>query len=113
MAKSEAPSRISFEYEGTEYVMEFDRESVIQTEKAFGISVADVRNGSVSSFQGLFHGAFLKHHPNIKPYTVEKFMELMPNKVDMFQELALMYLTCLDSLFSEPEEGKAISWTAK
>lgn len=110
--KQEEVSQIKFTYEGTEYIMEFDRDTVAQVEKAFDISISDVRDGKVSAFYGLFYGSFWKHHPNIKQQTVENFMKLMPDKQAMFRNLAMMYGNCVNTLLDEPEEGNAISWEA-
>ena len=110
--KPEEVSKIKFDYMGTTYIMEFDRETVAQTEKMFDISIADVRDGKISAFEGLFHGAFLKHHPNIKQATVENFMKLMPDKQAVFRNLAMMFGNCVNTLLDEPEEGNAISWEA-
>jgi len=110
--KQEEISKIKFVYEGTEYIMEFDRDTVAQTEKAFDISIADVRDGKISAFEGLFHGAFFKHHPNIKQTTVDNFMKLMPDKQGVFRNLAIMFGNCVNTLLDEPEEGNAISWEA-
>lgn len=110
--KQEDVSQIKFTYQGTEYIMEFDRDTVAQTEKAFDISIGDVRDGKISAFYGLFYGAFLKHHPNIKQSTVENFMKLMPDKQGMFRNLAMMFGNCVNTLLDEPDEGNAISWEA-
>ena len=110
--KQEEITRITFNYEGTEYIMEFDRDTVAQTEKAFDISIGDVRDGKISAFEGLFYGAFFKHHPNIKQATVENFMKLMPDKQGVFRNLAIMFGNCVNTLLDEPEEGNAISWEA-
>lgn len=111
--KDNQVSRIVFEHEGTEYIMEFDRETVAQTEKLYDFTIADVRDGKLSSFEALFHGAFLKHHPNMRPATVESFLRRMPNKQEVFKNLALMYSDTISTLLEEPEEGEAISWTAQ
>ena len=105
-------SRITFDYEGTEYTMEFDRDTVAQTEKVFDITIGDVRDGKIGAFEGLFYGAFLKHHPNMKPATVENFMRLMPDKMSLFRNLAIMYMNCVNTLLEDPEPGKAIGWKA-
>lgn len=112
VAPEEATS-ISFDYNGTTYTMEFDRESIAQTEKMFDFSISDVRAGKVSAFEALFHGAFLKHHPNIKPATVELFMRKMPDKQELFKLLATMYSESINTLLEEPDEGEALTWTAK
>lgn len=112
MANQEEITRIKFNYEGTEYIMEFDRDTVAQTEKMFDISIGDVRDGKISAFEGLFYGAFLKHHPNIKQTTVDNFMKLMPDKQGIFRNLAMMFGNCVNTLLDEPDEGNAISWEA-
>ena len=111
--KDKEVSRISFVYNGTEYIMEFDREAIAQTEKMYDFSIGDVRSGKISAFEALFHGAFLKHHPNIKPSTVELFMKRLPNKQEVFKNLAIMYNDCISTLLEEPKEGEAISWKAE
>ena len=92
--------------------MEFDRDTVAQTEKAFDISIGDVREGKISAFYGLFYGSFFKHHPNIKQTTVDNFLKLMPDKNGVFRNLAIMFGNCVNTLLDEPEEGNAISWKA-
>ena len=110
--RNEAASRIELAYEGTTYTMEFDRSTVLETEKAFGLSIRDVQNGSLSAFDALFRGSFMKHHPKMKPSTMDAIMERMPNKGELYAALVGMYSDSIDSLLSEPEEGKAISWAA-
>lgn len=114
-AKKSAPkdiTQIKFEFNGTEYIMEFDRDSALQTEKSFDVSLNDIRDLKLSTMQSLFHGAFLKHHPNIKQSTVNTFYDAMPNKPELFKNLAFMYSDCVNALLQDPEEGKALSWTA-
>lgn len=112
MAAGEVSS-ISFDYNGTTYTMEFDRDTIAQTEKMFDFSIGDVRAGKISAFEALFHGAFLKHHPNIKQSTVDLFMRKLPNKQELFRNLATMYSESISTLLEEPDEGEALTWTAK
>lgn len=104
-------NRITFNYNGTEYIMEYDRDTAIQTEKTYGLSMNDVRDGKLSAFESLFNGAFIKHHPNIKQTTLDLFWSSMPNKPELFRNLTMMYVNCINTLLEEPEEGNAISWT--
>lgn len=103
-------NKISFKYEGTEYIMEFDRDTVSRVEKTFDITTADVVAGKYTAFYGLFYGALLKHHPKIKPATVENFIKLFPDKAGVYRALASMYNKCINTLLEEPDEGNAISW---
>lgn len=110
--RNEAASRIELVYEGTTYTMEFDRSTVLETEKAFGLSISDVQSGRLSAFDALFRGSFMKHHPNMKPSTMDAIMGRMPDKIGLYTALVGMYLENINTLMGEPEEGKAISWTA-
>lgn len=102
---------IKFEYNGTEYIMEYDRDSALQAENLYNISLADIRAFKLSTFSSLFSGAFIKHHPNMKPRQIDTFFDMMPRKADLFKNLVTMYATSINSLLEEPEEGKALNWT--
>ena len=110
--RNEAASRIELVYEGTTYTMEFDRSTVLNTEKTYGLSMRDVQEGKLAAFDAIFRGAFLKHHPRMKPATVEAIMDRIPNKSELYATLVGMYSENIESLLGEPEEGKAISWAA-
>lgn len=105
------PERLEFTDNGAKYILEFDRETAMETEKLFDISLGDIRAGKLSSMEGLFYGAFLKHHPNIKQTTMDKFKDRMGDKMTLYRYLAGMFAACVESLLSEPDEGNAISWT--
>ena len=109
----EIPERIEFEYEGTKYIMEFDRDTATQTEKVYDVSLPDISAGKITAMEALFAGSFMKHHPNIKPTTIETFKNMMGDKVSLYKALVGMYSTCISTLLDEPEQGKAISWAAK
>ena len=110
-SKEKQVSKISFEYKGAKYVLEYDRDSVMQAEKLFDLSIGEVRDLKLSSFDGLFRGAFLKHHPTIDQELVDEIMSRFTDKADLFKNLAAMYGNCVMSLLEEPEEGNGISWT--
>ncbi|WP_165170697.1 DUF5055 domain-containing protein [Adlercreutzia sp. ZJ242] len=109
---SKLATKITFEWNGTEYTMEFDRDTVAQTEKVFDVSMAEVNAGKITAMTGLFYGSFLKHHPNIKASTLDAILNLMPDKVKLFRTLTAMYIVCVNSLLEDSDEGKTISWTA-
>ena len=109
----DVPERIEFDYEGTKYIMEFDRDTAMQTEKAYDDSLPDLRAGKITAMEALFAGSFMKHHPNIKPSTVDRFRDMMGDKVELYRNLTAMYSVCISALLAEPEEGNAISWAAK
>lgn len=109
--KDKQVNQIKFEYKGVKYVLEYDRESAMQAEKMFDISIGDVRDLKISAFDGLFKGAFLKHHSTVDQDLVEEIMGCFSNKVELFKNLAAMFGDCVTSLLAEPDEGNAIRWT--
>lgn len=116
MAKKQANepvSKITFEYEGEKYTLEFDRESVLASEKMFDISINDIQSLKMVAFDGLFRGAFLKHHADIDQDVVEEIMGCFKDKLGLFKHLSNMYGYCWRSLIDDPaDEGNAISWEA-
>lgn len=99
----------SFEYNGSDYTMEFTRETVKASEGMFGIDIQNVGTPSLSNMENLFHASLLKHHPNIKPSTVGTLYELQADKVDMFRDLVAMYMETVGTLIADGEEGKGLS----
>lgn len=98
-----------FEYEGTTYTMEFDRATVKAAEVMFGFDISNVGTPSTANMENLFHASLLKHHPNIKPRTVEMLYAPQGDKVDMFRDLVSMYMETVGTLLVEDDEGKAVS----
>lgn len=99
----------SFDYEGTTYTMEFDRATVKAAESAFGFDISNVTTPSTTNMENLFHASLLKHHPNIKPTTVDMLYAPQADKVGMFQDLVAMYMETVGTLLVEGDKGKAVS----
>ena len=110
MAATDSEKRIKFDWNGTEYPLEFDRDSVMQAERAFGISYEDLRSGRTYVMHDLFAAALIKHHPRMKAATIEALWAAMGDKAGLYRELALMYADTLAQTLEEPEEGKALAW---
>ena len=102
--------RITFEYEGAEYILEFDRESAQRAEMMFDVSMNELLSGKTSMMYALFTAAFLKHHPKIKTSTVQMFWNRMPDKQELYMALVTMYYNTVGTLLEDPEEGNALSW---
>ena len=103
-------SKITFDYEGAEYTLEFDRETISAAETAYGITLNSIREAKVSTFPGLFRAAFMKHHPRVSPSLIDEMYERMPDKSGLFVELVGMYADAVNSILAEPAKGKAINW---
>ena len=104
---------LTFDYNGTTYTMEFNRRSVEVLEKNFGMSVSKALNGDInmSDLPNVFRCSLLMHHPRMKQQTVDMLYDQMGNKTDLMSALLELVAVAANSLFEEPEEGKAISWT--
>ena len=100
-----------FEYNGAEYVLEFDRASVEVAERTLGIDMKTVEEPKVSTMEDMFHAALLKHHRKIKRPTVRMLYDLQSDKVGLHQDLCEMYIETAGGVLVEPEEGEAISRT--
>lgn len=106
-----ANNRITFESNGSTYILEFDRDSAQRAERSLGISMADLQSGKTYLVHDLFMAAFIKHHPHIKGTVVDQFFENIENKTELYSALVRMYAEAAGSLLDDPEdEGKAISW---
>ncbi|MEC4272962.1 DUF5055 domain-containing protein [Adlercreutzia sp. R25] len=105
--------KIKFEFEGKPYVLEYDRDSVVATEKALGVSLQDILSYKVSSVRDAFTGAFIKNHAGTPDETVEAIWQAMPDKRKLISTIGEMYALGINSLVGEPDKGNAISWTAE
>lgn len=107
---------IRLEYDGTTYTLEFTRRSVRRMEEQ-GFRVQDVTDRPMSTLPALFQGAFLAHHPFIKPAVVDAIFDRIQHKEDFLMKLAEMYTEPLTALMGEPEESEGdeknvASWEA-
>lgn len=105
-------SSIEFEYEGTTYTLEYDRESAKLAESRYDISLDSLNTFSLSRFENLFAGALIKHHPRMKTSTMQHLFDVIDDKQDLYPELGLMYAETLNTLFGEEDaSGEAkVGW---
>lgn len=103
---------IVFEHKGTQYTLEFTRDSVKQLERA-GFNYEEAGGKPVTSLMTLFKGAFLAHHQRTSQSTIDEIWESLENKDGMFDALAELYNEPIEALMKEPDEGKKIAWSVK
>lgn len=103
-------SKIVFEYEDEEYILELDRRTCEMGERSMGLSIGDLTAGKLTLLPGLFQVALVKHHPKLKPSKVKELYDSMTDKQGLYEALYVMYAECVDTLLDEPEEGKATGW---
>lgn len=101
---------ITFEWNGTTYTLEFNRNTAKIAETQFDISVDKIRSGCITLAPDMFYCALLMHHPNIKTSVAEQMFECLGDKSTLFARLFAMYQYAVVSIFEEPEQGNVISW---
>lgn len=112
-AEEIAPSEIVFDYSGQTYTLAYDRASAQKAEKTYDISLTGLQKMHMADIEGTFKGSFIKNHPSTPDSVKEEILDRLGDHSELFKNVMLMYTECFQSLFTEPEEGKAITWTAK
>ena len=105
---------ITFEYEGTKYTLEFNR-NTIRTMENQGFRADEMGSRPMTMLPQLFAGAFQMHHRFLKRDVIEEIYSHMGNKEALMEKLAELYNAPMEALLSEPEDdkGNVISWTAE
>lgn len=113
--KADKPKkRIRFEYEGDEYVLEFNRNALRMLDERYDFSYNDLEKLQVSKLPDLFYCAFMMHHSNVKRSKSDEIWDMLGGKEDVIMTLIEMYAGVMNSIMeSNAEEGKAIAWTAE
>ena len=105
-------SKIQFQSEGATYTLEFDRETAMEAERLYDISVNEVSQGKVSYLAPLFFAALKKHHPHMKATTKQALFDKMGNRAELYQRLSVMFAETASSVLEDPDEGNALTWKA-
>ncbi len=104
--------KITINFDGTEYTLEFTRKS-IETMERQGFVARDMAVRPMSTLPTLFAGAFLAHHRFVKKEIIDTIFSKLTNKDELVEKLAEMYNEPLESLMSDPEESEGnLNWGA-
>lgn len=101
-------SKITMTYGKTEYVLEYNRQSV-KTLEGQGFRLDEITNMPMTMIPMLFHGAFFKNHKGVKRSTIEEIYEGIGDKTGLIQALAEMYAETLSTLTDDSGEGN-VTW---
>ena len=103
--------QLNFNYNGTEYTLEYTRRTVEQMEKE-GFVADDLKTKPLSTLPTLFAGAFKAHHRYVKREVIDEIYSKMTNKADLIGKLAEMYNEPIMALIDEPtESAENLTWT--
>lgn len=104
---------IVFEHKGTNYTLEFTRDSIKQMERS-GFDLDKASSQPVTSLLTLFKGAFLAHHSRTSQSVIDEIWDSLGDKDGIFEALIALYQEPLAAMMDEPEdEGKKIMWRVK
>lgn len=102
--------QILFEYEGTRYTLEFNRNAIRKMERN-GFVAENIQNQPMTILPELFAGAFIMHHPYIKRERIDKIFDKMTNRMKLIERLSEMYNEPILAMMDEPEEDAGnVSW---
>ena len=101
---------MTFTYDGKEYILEFTRQTVIQTEN-MGFDAGLIDSKPVSSLTVLFRGAFLAHHRGLPISEIDKILEGL-DKDGLLPALAELYYEPIKVLM-EDNSKNLVKWTMK
>jgi len=104
-------SKIKFQHNGTNYVLEYTRDSVAEMEHRLKLNLMRIEDAVVSNMWAIFKGAFLANHPTISDETINEIYSEMTDKQKLVQELSVMLTDTVNTLFVEPKKSeKNIVW---
>lgn len=104
--------QLVFNYQGTEYCLEYTRKSV-ETMERNGFVASDIEDKPMTTLPALFAGAFLANHRFVKKNVVDEIFSKMKNKGELIGKLAEMYNEPIMTLIDEPAEVEGnLDWTA-
>ena len=111
---------LNFKVDGKDYALEFTRETIIATER-MGFRIEEVYDTPMSSLTYLWHGAFIKNHPEATYAERESLLERISQRkkgadkddkdASLLKALIDLYTAPIESLTDEEHEKNAIEWT--
>lgn len=101
---------ITIPYNGTEYTLEFNRESVKLMERA-GFDINLIRPQPMIMLPMLFEGAFHMHHRRVEKDVIHKMFDKIKGKDELMNALLELYNEPVKALFAEPEDDEGnVTW---
>lgn len=94
-------SKITFTYDGTNYILEFDRDSANRT-ALNGLDVSKLSGEQIiTGPKMIFEGALFKHHGRLSKRKVEEIFESFDEKTELIGALTEMYAQAVESVYSD------------
>lgn len=95
-------NKITFTYDGKDYVLEFTRKTVEEMERR-GFVAEDFVKKPMTLLPTMFAGAFLANHRFTKRKLIDEIFEKIDDKEELINTLAEMYSIVIDEYVEELE----------
>ena len=105
-----AVNKISFDYNGKHYTLEYTLDTIKQMESA-GFNINEIGDKPAIRIEQLWTGAFLAHNRKTSQNVIKEMYYNMKNREVLVTKLAEMYSNALANLMPDGDEGN-IEWTA-
>lgn len=100
---------ISFEYEGKQYTLEYNR-AAIRTMEQRGFVASEMGEKPMTLLPLLFEGAFLMHHRFEKKERIQQMFDKLGDKAELTSKLVEMYNEPIETMLDN-DEGN-VKWSA-
>lgn len=102
-------TKISFNYEGQDYCLEYTKQSV-KTMENRGFIAGRILEAPMTVLPDLFAGAFLANHKYTDRKVIDAIFDKMKDKKQLVETLTQMYNEPIEALMSDGDEGNGIQW---
>lgn len=103
-------TKININYEGTEYVLEYNRESIEVMEKR-GFAISELSQRPMLMLPIAFQGLFYKNHKNVKNTTIDSIYDKLKDKQKLLETIGNMLSEAYNTLFEDSEDDKGnLDW---
>ena len=103
-------TKININYEGTDYVLEYNRESIEVMERR-GFIVSELDQKPMLMLPMAFQGLFYKNHKNIKNSTIDDIYNKLKDKQKLLETIGNMLSEAYNTLLETTEDDKGnLDW---
>ena len=103
-------TKISFNYEGKDYTLEYTRQSV-KTMEGRGFIASRIVDAPMTILPELFAGAFIANHKFTDRKVIDAIYDKLLDKKQLVETLTQMYNEPIEALMADADEGNGIAWT--
>lgn len=97
-------TKIKFEKDGNEYVLEYDRKSIATMEK-LGFNINEFTDKPMTMLPLAFRGLFIKNHKFVKEAFIDECFDGFKNKEKLIETIATMLAETYETLQSTTDEN--------